>query len=45
MVLVSARSFRQDDGGGLAEALWQLWPLLEQAGTRNRVVFLERHEA
>jgi hypothetical protein len=45
VVLVSARSFRQDDVGGLAESLRQLRPLLEQAGTRNRVLFLERRPA
>ena len=45
VVLVSARSFPQDDVGGLAEALRQLHPELERRGTRNRVVFLERHPA
>lgn len=42
VVLVSARSFRQDDVGGLAEALGRLRGLLEQVGPRNRVMFLER---
>jgi predicted nuclease of predicted toxin-antitoxin system len=42
VVLVSARSFRQDDVGGLVEALGRLRALLEQVGPRNRVLFLER---
>ncbi len=42
VLLISARSFRQDDVGGLAEALGRLRPLLEQVGPRNRVLFLER---
>jgi hypothetical protein len=45
VVLVSARSFRQDDVGGLAEALGQLHLGLTRRGTRNRVLFLERHPA
>ena len=42
VVLVSARSFRQDDVGGLVDTLGRLRALLEQVGLRNRVLFLER---
>jgi hypothetical protein len=42
VVLVSAQSFRQDDVGGLVEALGRLRAPLEQVGLRNRVLFLER---
>lgn len=42
VVLVSVRSFRQDDVGGLVEALAQLWPVMERGSPRNKVLFLER---
>lgn len=42
VVLVSARSFRQDDVGGLIAALERLHRRLQQEGSRNRVLFLTR---
>ncbi len=42
VVLVSVRTFRQDNVGGLVEVLERLHRRLEREGSRNRVLFLSR---
>ncbi len=40
VVLVSTRSFRQDDIGGLIASLERLHHKLQREGSRNRVLYL-----